>query len=112
MASINDNNRWKEKIMKDKKKFAKKTIIPMPLPLLHPWTIWLLDAFVKSCTWALSTEQGTYSEVFIAICWAHIEKPKTHNSHPFYKVKYWDSKSISSDKINIPDSRNHWSVIS
>ena len=29
MASINDNNRWKEKIMKDKKKFAKKTIIPI-----------------------------------------------------------------------------------
>ena len=35
MASINDNNRWKEKIMKDKKKFAKKTIIPMPLTLLY-----------------------------------------------------------------------------
>ena len=30
-----------------------------------------------------------YSKVFIAICWAHTEKPKTHNSHPFYKVKYW-----------------------
>ena len=67
MASINDNNRWKEKIMKDKKKFAKKTIIPMPLSLLHSWTIWLLDAFVKSCTWALAQSKATLDSPDISL---------------------------------------------